>query len=136
MDYQMVGWKKFEESERYNSLLPSLWEKIYWRTIHNAVKQEKINSWAYRWLFSMWENGAMAISPGVNLTENIGLNGKGTHINTNTKVLGRKVVSIGKKVSLLGSDYSDVADDYTMKNEYRISALMDLLQWGYYLSKK
>ena len=98
----------------------------------NAVIKEKINSWAYRWQFTIWENNAKAISPGVNLVKNIGLR-SGTHINTNVDVLERDAKSISRKSVLLGDKFSLNADKYTMKNEYRISPLMDLAQWVYYL---
>jgi hypothetical protein len=134
MDFDLSNWKKFSKTKKYISLFPYFWERKYWRIIANAVKKEKINSWAYRWQFTIWENGGKSISPGKNLVRNIGLH-NGTHINTNVGVLGRMAESIGNNPVLLGDKYSIDADKYTMRSEYRISPLMVFLQWCYYLLK-
>jgi len=134
MDYKMFKWKGFNKLEKYNSIFSYYWERVYWRVMANAVMKGKINSWAYRWQFSLWENGGKSISPGKNLVRNIGLH-SGTHINTNVEVLGRRAESINDNPVLLGDKYSINADKYTMKNEYRISPLMVFAQWGYYLLK-
>jgi len=135
MDYKMSQWKNFSRSKEYSSLFPYFWERVYWRVIADAVMMGKINSWAYRWQFSIWENRGKAISPGRNLVKNIGLRG-GTHINTNVGILERQAESINGNPVVLSNKYSINADEYIMKEVYRISPLMVFAQWGYYMFKK
>lgn len=130
MDFSMTNWSRFNKSKRFKLLLPNYWERQYWNVIAGAAQKGKVNSWAYRWLFSIWENNGKCISPGVNLVENIGLS-RGTHINTNIKKLGVKVGAIGHTLKFLGNNYSSLADNYAMKHVYRISPAMILVQLIY-----
>lgn len=47
-----------------------LWEKTY---------QNEINTWAYRWFFSIRSQNGISILPKENLISNIGFNSEGTH---------------------------------------------------------
>lgn len=133
MDYQMKNWHKFVKSEKFRDILPNRWEVKYWQVLANAVISGRINSWAYRWQFTIWENGGTSISPGVNLVENIGLAFRGTHINTNVKKLDVKTETIDKNLMLLGDDYSNTADEYVRRHIYRVSPGMVFAQWAYHL---
>lgn len=56
-----------------------------WRVaLHYALalqmaRQEKLSSWAYRWALTIWRNDGVAISPGINLSRNIGVGIGATH---------------------------------------------------------
>lgn len=131
MDYSMLNWRKFKKSGKFKLVLPNFWERQYWNVIANAVIKGKLNTWAYRWLFSIWENDGKCISPSVNLVENIGLIDSGTHINTNIKGLSAKASVIDREQKLLSDDYSKSADGYAMEHVYRISPAMIFAQWVY-----
>ena len=136
MDFSMRNWYKFEKSTKFKLILPNYWEQKYWIIFANALKNGKINSWAYRWLFSIWENEGISISPGVNLVKNVGLTGGGTHVNTNIKILKTKIKAINSDVSPFDSSYSELADEYARKHVYRISPVMVFAQWAYYTFRR
>ena len=56
-----------------------------WRVaIHCALaiqmaRQEKISSCVYRWSLTTWRNNGLAISPGINLSQHIGVGEGATH---------------------------------------------------------
>lgn len=52
---------------------------IYWHYKLNEVKSSKINSWAYRWMFTLWLNNGLAIVPHSNLIQNIGNDQRSTN---------------------------------------------------------
>lgn len=133
MDFKMKNWKRFEKSKDLDLILPDFWEKKYWQIIANAVLSEKVNSWGYRWLFSIWENHGKCVSPGVNLVENIGL-ASGTHVNTNAKLRVHSKTIIDNP-EVLSESYSKGADDYLKDHIYRVSPLMDFAQWLYFAIK-
>ena len=132
MDFDLLNWRNFEKSKKFDYLFGDFWEKKYWQIISHAALKHKTNSWAYRWLFSIWESGGKCISPGVNLVENIGLVDNKRHINTNIKILRSKAKKISMNPKLASNDFSVVADKYNSKKRFRISLLMDLAQWVYY----
>lgn len=63
----------------------------YWRGIFDQVAAEKIDSWAYRWMFACWAHSGLTALPAVNLVANIGFGGEAT----NTTIRRRKEMDVG-----------------------------------------
>lgn len=81
LDATMKNWPKFQKSKIWNNLFDLNIEKKYWKKILNYTKNQKIDSWAYVWMFSMWCNRSLTILPKKNLVKNIGFDDKATHTN-------------------------------------------------------
>jgi hypothetical protein len=45
----------------------NLWEAFSWLVVFRDVKSQRISSWAFRWVSSLWMNDMHCISPNVNL---------------------------------------------------------------------
>lgn len=56
----------------------SPWAALRWRQNFADARADRISSWAYRWIASMWSREALVVSPDVNLATYIGLD-DGTH---------------------------------------------------------
>jgi hypothetical protein len=57
-----------------------------WSSIFDSAHLNKIDSWAYRFLFSCWANHGLTCLPAKNLVTNVGFDGRGTHTkNTRSK---------------------------------------------------
>lgn len=69
----------------------------YWRYKLNKVKKNKINSWAFRWMFTLWVNNGLAIVPQTNLIQNIGNDKRSTNTKGNFHFLDIASVPMGKK---------------------------------------
>ncbi|OYP37476.1 hypothetical protein [Rhodopirellula sp. MGV] len=54
-------------------------EVRYWQRIFKGCRRGRINSWAYRWTFSVWKNQLLTITPQKNLVQNIGFGSAATH---------------------------------------------------------
>lgn len=54
-------------------------EPMYWSRIINKVKKGKINTWAYRWMYTCWANQFLTVTPQANLVENVGFGDAATH---------------------------------------------------------
>jgi hypothetical protein len=59
-------------------IVGSPWAALRWRQNFADARADRISSWAYRWIASMWSRGALTVSPDVNLATYIGLD-DGTH---------------------------------------------------------
>lgn len=68
----------------------------YWRKIQNEILQNKIDSWAYRWTFSIVNNEGLCITPAFPLVSNIGE--EGVHYNKGPKnsFLNKKTFEIAE----------------------------------------
>lgn len=51
----------------------------YWQNIFNNINSNRIDTWAWRWNFILWENRGISVSSTVNLIKNIGFSGDSTH---------------------------------------------------------
>jgi len=53
--------------------------KKYWRTVFDATRAGKVDTWDYQWQFCNWYHGRVAIVPSQNLTRNVGFRSDATH---------------------------------------------------------
>jgi hypothetical protein len=52
----------------------------YWTRVFDAVAAQRgIDSWAYRWTFACWKQGALTVLPARNLVSNLGFTMESTH---------------------------------------------------------
>lgn len=52
---------------------------IHYALALEMARQGKLSSWAYRWDLSIWRRRGLCLSPGVNLSQNIGFGADATH---------------------------------------------------------
>lgn len=138
-DFNMRRWndlsaQKILQTRGNNSILFSM----YWTRIFNDLYENKINSWAYRWLYSCWMNNGISIIPNANLVQNIGFRNDATHTSKGNKFtenlpLQKLVLPIRhpKKISI------DIKNDlWLSKNIYGITAYSILKEIIFNLLKR
>jgi hypothetical protein len=59
-------------------IVKNLWEALSWLLVFRDVRNQRISSWAYRWVSSLWSSGMFCISPNVNLVTYKGFD-EGSH---------------------------------------------------------
>ncbi len=85
-DNKMNFWSNLSKSNQWKNLNPNKYEKRYWSKIFDLVSSNKINSWAYVWLASIWNENGKSIIPNKNLIVNIGFNEKATNTVTSSNI--------------------------------------------------
>jgi hypothetical protein len=79
-DREMINWPLLRDSNWLLSIGDgNLFFKDYWTYIFERAYQNKIDSWAYRWLFSCWSQSGLSILPISSLVQNIGFEEDATH---------------------------------------------------------
>jgi hypothetical protein len=82
-DGNISGWPEFKRSSYWQSeYLPE--EKRYWEPLLDRVHKGELNSWAYRWLATIWMHEGLVLTPPGNLVSNIGFGEDGTHCHAPT----------------------------------------------------
>lgn len=66
-------------SDLLNNVFQSNIEKQFWKNKVISTIKLKQNIWDYQWVFSIWKNHGIGISPNVNLITNIGFRNTGSH---------------------------------------------------------
>lgn len=60
----------------------------YWKQVFDmAYEGNKVDSWAYRWLYSCWVNSGLAVLPAKNLVNNLGIGNDATHTHSVDSVI-------------------------------------------------
>jgi len=95
-DSDLLGLENINSSNNFAFNLPYRYRSnIYWRLKLNQVKNSKINSWAYRWMFTLWLNNGLAIVPHSNLIQNIGNDQRSTNTKGQLHYLNIRTSSLG-----------------------------------------
>ncbi len=78
-DAQLNQWTDAECRGRFLRNCQSNDERRFWINILDRVASGEIDSWGYRWTFSVLMQNGLCINPTVNLVHNIGFGGDATH---------------------------------------------------------
>lgn len=86
-----IKMKEFPGKSFYPNLLNRFKDKkmakYYLKILINA-HNNKIDCWDYQWMFTIWNNDGLCITPARNLIKNIGFGIEGTYCTTDTNNLG------------------------------------------------
>jgi hypothetical protein len=127
------AWKHYEvdlvgteAGDMENSLKQLFERKIdqrFWLEMFRYAKSGNINTWDYQWMFAVWKQKGIAITPAVNLVSNIGFGAGGT--NTQVGDLKFSEKSTGSlKMPLKHNGQKNInanADQYTSDYLFKIS---------------
>ena len=78
-DASMREWPSMRDGGWLLDVLGNARAAKYWGNIFDAVSENRIDSWAYRWTFACWRESGLTCLPSVNLVSNIGFSGEATH---------------------------------------------------------
>ena len=68
----LEGLESFLEEATENHFWENRREQKYWRKILQIAKADRVQSWAYRWTYTLWAEGGLCVYPEVNLVTNLG----------------------------------------------------------------
>lgn len=104
----------------------------YWFYKLKKVKKGTIDSWAYRWIFSLWTQSGLAIVPKNNLINNIGIDdrstntrGKLSYINLETSAIDAEKFSHPKYV-IADSKYDKWTENTIFSKSFSIRIMWAL----------
>lgn len=79
-DFDLETFETFEQASGLEKLLQTSIEVTYWRNIFQSFRtQNRIDTWDYQWIFSVWNRGGLTITPNQNLITNLGFGVDATH---------------------------------------------------------
>lgn len=79
-DRDLTRWPDFKSRRGLKAVAEGRrWCEDYWTMIFDGSKDERYDSWGYRWIFTVVEQGGMACYPIRNLISNVGFGAHATH---------------------------------------------------------
>jgi hypothetical protein len=124
-DDKMSLWPYFRDNELLRDIFPKKKDRRVWDNYFKYVYKDKVDSWAFRWLFSCWTQNGLTILPNVNLVTNIGFESDATHTrNKNDKRALIPLESMSFPLRHPPFLIRDIeADEFTQKYAYTMSRL-------------
>jgi len=116
-DLDISFWPEWKSSNSWYSLFSDKIERVYWEGIFDLAYNNKIDTWDYSWIASVWYNNGIAITPNKNLVSNLGFNADATHTKKNDNKFANLPVSKLGKLNFNDTYEVDIkADNYTFNN--------------------
>jgi hypothetical protein len=117
-----LTWAKNASQKELKSIVGTTFGALKWKQNFSDASAERIDTWAYRWLASMWEHQWLMVSPNRNISTYEG-NLSGTHTRRKPKwselEAGQLPTRNSREVLILDK----VADQWLSKNVFRAKPL-------------
>ena len=107
-------------------------EKFIWRLNFKMAELDLIHTWAYRWIFSMWVNQGLCISPNRNVTKYVG-QVDGTHTKRKTSVNELPIENLSGLNKSLNVGLDSRADFWISENVFHANTIGVLEQIAAFL---
>ncbi len=85
----------------------------YYKSVLTSL--DRIDTWDYQWLYTMWRNNGLAVIPNVNLVSNVGHSEGATHTTESDKFANKPTYNIGEIVHPEKIERDLEADAYDLK---------------------
>lgn len=79
LDFDMPTWPEARSSGWVREWFSDPLSADFWEKIFDAVYQGKINSWAYRYIYTCFLHNGLTALPAINLVSNVGFDDTATH---------------------------------------------------------
>lgn len=81
-DVEMTRWPEIRDRKLFDQYFPKLTERYHWEGIFEyVVYRGRVDTWAWRWFYSIWANSGLCATPVRNLVRNVGFDADATHTN-------------------------------------------------------
>jgi hypothetical protein len=87
---QMEGVDHFLQVAKRTQFWDSQREQKYWTRIFLDTRDNRVQSWAYRWKFTLWAEGGLCIYPEANMIANVGFGGGATNTRDSDSLKGNR----------------------------------------------
>jgi hypothetical protein len=111
-DFSLSEWPAARRDGFTNRIAVTRREAALRSRIYDDLRAGRIDTWDYQWGFAKMRHGLLSVIPSVNLIENIGFDGEGSHSHGRTRALPRATIEFPL------SHPSEVATDLNYDRAY------------------
>ncbi len=122
-----LTWAKSASIDEIKKIVGSTTGALRWRQNFNDAAAERIDTWAYRWLASMWAKNLKIISPNQNIAQYFGSE-NGTHTRRKIKWQELEIESLPTNDRSLGENKVDKLADGWLKKSVFKETIMGVLE--------
>ena len=135
-DVEIKDWPIIQKSELFNKYFDNLLEKRYWNLLFTAAHKGKIDTWDYQFIYHIWKNNGLSITPGTNLISNIGFSKKSLHTKLENALMSElPTYSFKTPFQKMAVKRNQKLDNFERNNVFKIKWFDVFIQQIYYLLK-
>lgn len=120
-DTKTLGYEDFIKKNKLNTICQSNSEKKYWSKFFSKIHSGKLEHWDIKWIFAIWNNEGLSITPNVNLVQNVGFGQDATHTFKHDDKMVVKAIGLDKIIQPLAITVNKEADAYLFEHIYRFT---------------
>jgi len=97
-DRKLSSFPKFKESGAMDRIANSAAEKNYWMKFFESIYSGRRDGSDVKWLYSIWANGGICITPNINMISNIGFGADAEHTVIKDRIMDQDKIELNKVV--------------------------------------
>ncbi|WP_197505356.1 methyltransferase type 11 [Mycobacterium sp. 852002-51613_SCH5001154] len=78
-DINMTYWPEIKERKLFDQYSAKRSERFFWESVIQCAYDGNVDTWDFQWVYSIWVNSGLCITPARNLVRNIGYHSEATH---------------------------------------------------------
>lgn len=126
-DTKISDYESFMKKNMLDTVCQSNLEKKYWQKFFGKIKSGKLEHWDIKWIFAIWNNNGLAVTPNVNLVKNIGFGLDATHTFKHDDRMVVGTSSLSEIISPATIAVNKEADAYLFRHIYQFTVKKKLL---------
>lgn len=120
-DTKTSGYREFIKKNILDTICQSRVEKKYWARFFWKIHSGKLKHWDIKWIFAIWNNNGISVTPNVNLVQNVGFGHDATHTFKNDKTMEVRATALGEIIPPSTITVDKKADAYLFKHVYEFT---------------
>ena len=117
-DFEMKTFDRFIDAGGLESSFQDPQQRRFWQGNLRKVKEGKIDTWDFQWVYACWANHGLSIHPNVNLVTNLGFGADATHTPAKSPLMNIPTVGIGELKHPEWMVPNIAADRYTFEHAF------------------
>lgn len=120
-DTKILGYREFIDKNILDTVCQTRVEKKYWSRFFEKIHNDKLNHWDIKWIFAIWNNNGISITPNVNLVQNVGFGHDATHTLRHDEIMEVRAVEMREIAHPSTIAIDKEADAYLFKHVYKFT---------------
>ncbi len=120
-DTKTSDYVEFMNKNTLDTICQSDNEKKYWTKFFEKINSGKLEHWDIKWIFAIWNNNGISITPNVNLVKNVGFGYDATHTFKHDDMMVVNTDEIGEIIPPSSITVNREADAYLFKHVYQFT---------------
>lgn len=119
-DDNLMTFPEFKQKNLINNIFTNNTERKYWLKYFESIYSKKRNSCDIKWIYAIWVNGGLSITPNVNMIRNIGFGLSAGHTFLKEKIMDQPTFNISKIVHPTSTIFTidTKADNFTFRSYF------------------